>query len=159
MSLANSRDSEKQGSLAYCSPQGRKESDITKRLNKNNNNTFLELSWGNKSWSWKNSNLNVRALLAKIEDHLLYSLLWFPGGSLVRNLPASAGETGDVGSIPGLGRSPGGGNGNPVQCSCLEKSHGQRSLVGYGPQGHRESAVMEHTYTNKTHNFFGSSYN
>ena len=65
----------------------------------------------------------------------------------MRNLPASAGEIGDVGSIPGLRRSPGGGNGNPVQCSCLEKSHGQRSLVGYSPQGHRESAVTEHTHT------------
>ena len=41
----------------------------------------------------------------------------FPGGSVVRNLPASAG---DLGSIPGLGRSPGGGNGNPLQYSCLE---------------------------------------
>ena len=33
---------------------------------------------------------------------------------------------------PGSGRSPGGGHGNPLQYSCLEKSHGQRSLVGYG---------------------------
>ena len=37
-----------------------------------------------------------------------------------RNLPANAGEAGDAGSIPGLGRSPGGGNGNPLQYSCLE---------------------------------------
>ena len=41
----------------------------------------------------------------------------FPGGSVVKNLPANAG---DVGSIPGLGRSPGEGNGNPLQFSCLE---------------------------------------
>ena len=40
----------------------------------------------------------------------------FPGGSVVRNLPASAG---DAGSIPGSGRSPGEGNGNPLQYSCL----------------------------------------
>ena len=39
----------------------------------------------------------------------------------------------DVGSIPGLGRSPGGRNGNPLQYSFLEKSHGQRSLMGYSP--------------------------
>ena len=40
----------------------------------------------------------------------------------------SACNAGDLGSIPGLGRSPGEGNGNPLQCSCLEKeSHGQRS--------------------------------
>ena len=37
-----------------------------------------------------------------------------------KNLPASAGDAGDTGSIPGLGRSPGGGHGNPLQCSCLE---------------------------------------
>ena len=41
---------------------------------------------------------------------------------MVKNLPASAGDTGDSGSIPGLGRSPGGGNGNPLHCCCLEKS-------------------------------------
>ena len=41
----------------------------------------------------------------------------FPGASVVKNLPAVAG---DVGSIPGLGRSPGGGYGNPLQYSCLE---------------------------------------
>ena len=49
---------------------------------------------------------------------------------VVKNPPANAGDTGDVGLIPGLGRSPGGGNGNPFQYSCQEKSHGQRSLVG-----------------------------
>ena len=38
---------------------------------------------------------------------------------------------GDLGSIPGLGRSSGGGHSNPLQYSCLENSHGQRSLVGY----------------------------
>ena len=40
----------------------------------------------------------------------------FPGGSVVKNLPAS---TGDVGSVSGLGRAPGGGNGNPLRYSCL----------------------------------------
>ena len=44
----------------------------------------------------------------------------FPRGSVVKNLPASAEGTGDVGWIPGSGRSPGGGNGNPLQYSCLE---------------------------------------
>ena len=42
----------------------------------------------------------------------------FPGGSMVKNLPAVAGATGDMGLIPGLGRFPGGGNGNPLQYSC-----------------------------------------
>ena len=44
---------------------------------------------------------------------------------------ASACNAGDPGSITGSGRSPREGNGNPLQYSCLEKSHGQRSLVGY----------------------------
>ena len=43
----------------------------------------------------------------------------FPGASVVKNLSASAGAIGDTGSIPGLGRSFGEGNGNPPQCSCL----------------------------------------
>ena len=47
------------------------------------------------------------------------------------------------GSIPGLGRSPGEGNGNPLQYCCLEKSHEQRSLVGYSPWGHKESGTTE----------------
>ena len=42
-----------------------------------------------------------------------------PGGSAVKNPPANAGDTGDVSSIPGSGRSPGGGNGKPLQHSCL----------------------------------------
>ena len=46
--------------------------------------------------------------------------LGFPGGSVVKNPPANAGDAGDVGLIPGLGRSPGEGNGNPLQYSCLE---------------------------------------
>ena len=41
----------------------------------------------------------------------------------------NAGDRGDAGSIPGLGRSPGGGNGNPLQYSCLENPHGQRNLA------------------------------
>ena len=44
----------------------------------------------------------------------------FPGGSVVKNLPGSAEDTGDAGSAPGLGRSPGGGNGNPPQSPCLK---------------------------------------
>ena len=46
-------------------------------------------------------------------------VLGFPGGSVVKNPPTNAG---DMGSIPGSGRSPGVGNGNPLQYSCLENS-------------------------------------
>ena len=47
-------------------------------------------------------------------------MLDFPGGSVVKNLLANAGDAGDVGLIPGLGRSPGEGNRNLLQYSCLE---------------------------------------
>ena len=56
---------------------------------------------------------------------------------------ASDYNAGDPGSIPGLGRSSGEGNGNPLQYSCLEKSHGWRSMVGYSPWDHKESDATE----------------
>ena len=46
----------------------------------------------------------------------------FPGGSVVKNPPANAGDIGDAGLIPGSERSSGRGNGNPLQYSCLENS-------------------------------------
>ena len=49
----------------------------------------------------------------------------------------------DLSSIPGSGRSPGGRNGNPLHCSCLEKPHRQRSLVGHSPWGHKELDTTE----------------
>ena len=64
---------------------------------------------------------------------------------MVKNLPANAGDKGDVGSIPGSGRSPGGGHGNPLQYSHLRESHGQRSLAGYGLWGRKESDMTEAT--------------
>ena len=54
---------------------------------------------------------------------------------MVKNPPANAG---DSGLIPGSGRSPGGGHDNPLQYPCLEDPHGQRSLAGYSPRGHKE---------------------
>ena len=50
-----------------------------------------------------------------------------------------------MGSIPGSGKSPGVGNGNPPQYSCLENPHGERSLVGYSPWGRKESDTTEVT--------------
>ena len=47
--------------------------------------------------------------------HYVYTLMGFLGGAVVKNSPASAGDARDLGSIPGSGRSPGGGNGNPLQ--------------------------------------------
>ena len=54
--------------------------------------------------------------------HFLYIHTGFPGGTVVKNPPANAGAARDAGSIPELGRSPGEGNGNPLQYSCLENS-------------------------------------
>ena len=57
---------------------------------------------------------------------------------------ASASNEGDLASIPGLGRCPGEGNGNPPTPVFLPgESHGGRSLVGYSPQGHKESDTTE----------------
>ena len=66
----------------------------------------------------------------------------FPGSSAGIE---STHNSGDLGSIPGSGRSPGGGHGNPLQYSCLENPHGQRSLVGYSPLGRKESDMTEHS--------------
>ena len=61
--------------------------------------------------------------LAKCRNGAFWYSEWgFPGGRVVRNLPASARDTKDMSSIPGPGRSPGGGNGSLLQCSCLENS-------------------------------------
>ena len=55
----------------------------------------------------------------------------FPGGTSGKNLPASAGDARDLGSIPGLGRSPEGGNGHPLQYSCLKNSTDRRAWRSY----------------------------
>ena len=55
----------------------------------------------------------------------------------------STGNVKDLGSILGLGKSPGGEHGHPLQYSCLENPHGQRSLEGCSPWGHKESEMTE----------------
>ena len=57
----------------------------------------------------------------------------FPGGSVGKESFCNAGE---MGLIPELGRYPGEGHGNPLQYSCLENPHGQKSLVGYASWGY-----------------------
>ena len=64
---------------------------------------------------------------------------------MVKNPSTNSGDVRDLGSIPGLGRSPGGRHGNLLQCSRLENSHGQRSLLGYSLLDHEESDMTEVT--------------
>ena len=63
-----------------------------------------------------------------------------PAGSTGKESTCNAG---DPSSIPGLGRSPGGGHGYPLQYSCLENPHGQRSLEGYSPRRHKGLDMTE----------------
>ena len=72
----------------------------------------------------------------------------FSGGS---DGKASTYNAGDLGSPPELGRSPGGGHGNPLQYSCLENPYGQRSLVGYSPCGGKESNTAKRPSTARSH--------
>ena len=67
----------------------------------------------------------------------------FPGGVVVKNLPASAGDPRDTDSVPGSGRSL---EKETATCSSILpwKIHGQRSLAGYSPWGHKESTLIEH---------------
>jgi len=69
---------------------------------------------------------------------------------VVQTLPAKAGDAADSGWIPGSERSPGVGNGNPLQYSCLENSMEMRSLAGYSSWGRKESDKTEHACTSQT---------
>ena len=53
--------------------------------------------------------------MKKLRNKIIYIYIYFPGGSVIKKMPANAG---DVGSIPGSRKSPGEGNGNPLQYSC-----------------------------------------
>ena len=72
--------------------------------------------------------------------HTHTHILGFLGGS---DSKKSTSNVGDLGLIPGLGRSPGGRHDNPLQYSCLKNSHGQRKLVAYRPWGHKELDTTE----------------
>ena len=62
---------------------------------------------------------------------------------MVKNLPGNPGDTGDASSIPGSGRSPGGGNGNVLQYSCLENSMDREAWQTIVDGGHKELDTME----------------
>ena len=73
---------------------------------------------------------NDKVLARGILNCYGYKSWGFPGGTMVKHPPANAGDAGDAGSISGSGRSPGEGNGNPLQYSCLKNSIDRGS---YGP--------------------------
>ena len=81
---------------------------------------------------------------------VFFPKMGFPGGSVVKNPPANAGNVRDVGSISRSGRSPGGGNGSPLQYS-HRKFHGQGHLAGYSPWSCKESDMTEHAHASHTH--------
>ena len=89
----------------------------------------------NKVYNWQ-SKMFDQICMFKVIIHPM----GFPDGS---NGKESTCNAGDLGSIPGLGRSPGGGQGNPLQYSCLENPHRQRSLAGYSPWDRKESDTTE----------------
>ena len=73
----------------------------------------------------------------------------FPDGTVVKNLPADAGDARDMGSIPGLESSPGVGNGNPLQYSCLENSMDRgawQAIVHVVPKSLTQLSIA-HTHT------------
>ena len=84
---------------------------------------------------------------SKTDNRIVYTS---PSSSVVKNPLANAGDTA---LIPGLGSSPGGGNGNPTSVILPGKSHAERSLMGYSPWGHKESDMTEHSvHMNPTSN-------
>ena len=64
---------------------------------------------------------------------------------MLKNLPTNAGDIRDSVSIPGSGRSPGGGHGNPLQDCCLENPMDPEALAGSSPEGRKESDTTEAT--------------
>ena len=102
-------------------------------------------------WSvWESASVNRRWVLQG-KDHILFIFVPvryrnFPGGSTVKNLPANEGDVGDLGPVPGLGRSPGGGHGHPLQFSCLEnpKDRGAWWAMAHGVAKSR-TRLRKHT--------------
>ena len=84
-------------------------------------------------------------LTGHLDKSSFHRVVGRPGGSVVKNLPANAGDTGDAGSIPESGRSPGEGNGNPLQYSCLgnPRTEEPSRLQSMGSQRVRHNLVTK----------------
>ena len=96
-------------------------------------------------WSYKCSGVKELGKSKSVKKNsFIIVTLGFPRGSVSKE---SACNAGDLGLIPGLGRSPGKGNNNPLQYSCWGKSHAQRSLVDYSPWGHMSQTWLSNFTT------------
>ena len=96
-------------------------------------------------WSHQVENFSLLTFSLLIFCMLVQTYLGFPGGSVVKNPPATAGEARDVGSIPGLRRFPGGGHSNPLQYSCLENLMDRRAWRAT-VYGFAKTEVTEHMH-------------
>ena len=94
-----------------------------------------------KSWTWLSD-------WTELMSHLYIHIHSFSGDSVSKE---STCNTGDLSLMPGLGRSPGGGHGNPLQYSCLENPHEQRRLVGCSPWGCTELDTTEQLSITQTY--------
>ena len=118
-------------------------SDLVKGLIMNNSQLVQWL----KPWSWSQT-ARVGISAPPLTNCDLGQTLGFPHGAGGKELTANAEAAGDVGLIPGLGRSPGGVHGSPLQYSCQENpvDRGASSMDrGDSPQGHKESDTTEVT--------------
>ena len=112
--------------------------------------------WYTRTHTHTHTHTHPGILLSHKKDEICpFSTTWtdlrgFLGGSVVKNLPASAENTRDVHSIPGSGMSPGGGNGNPLQYSCLENPMDRGAWLSAVQGGHkrvRHDLAIEHACT------------
>ena len=126
----------------FCGIWERKPPNLIKPLSSNVNGHHISIFQGSHRLKWKEhikEYFETQDVLPSAINSLCDNTNSFRASlvaQMAKNLP-----------VPGSGRSPGEGNGYPFQYSCLEKSHGQRSLLGYSPWGHKELDMTEQ----KTH--------
>ena len=98
-------------------------------------------------WSFCKS---IRMFFTTFWCNKRWSELWgFPGSAVVKNLPANAGDVGDMGSNPGLGSSPE-RKWQPPPVFLPGEFHEKKSLVDYNPRDHKESDMIEHAHMRLT---------
>ena len=113
-----------------------------------------------KEWKGRILNSKIRNSMNKWNDYInLISVLlllciaplvtnWgFPGGAEVKNLPVNEGDLRDAGFYLWVGKIPWSRKWQPAPVLLSLRLHGQKSLVGYSPRGHKELDMTEHAYT------------